>query len=294
MKDRQNGKQMELRYVVADFENWKRYEGIRTEVRALEEDIRRQGIQILRPEQVCIQELPVKECLVLSEKKELLYRAKELGMAVVQLELPQLPESAGAGKEMLPVVLLSMEGIDFEWLNHIWQRKWNIPWQILTTKRCYLMELSLEDLDELYEIYGEEGMTDYVEPLYDRETEEAYERAYIENMYGFYGYGMWLIREKENGRLIGRAGLENHEYEGKWELELGYLIAKPYQRKGYAYEVCLAILQYAAENLEYETVCCRVEAENLPSVALAEKLGFYRCGVVQENGHCYDRYERKL
>ena len=105
---------------------------------------------------------------------------------------------------------------------------------------------------------------------------------------------MWLIREKENGRLIGRAGLENHEYEGKWELELGYLIAKPYQRKGYAYEVCLAILQYAAENLEYETVCCRVEAENLPSVALAEKLGFYRCGVVQENGHCYDRYERKL
>ena len=46
MKDRQNGKQMELRYVVADFENWKRYGEIRAEVHALEADIRRQKIHI--------------------------------------------------------------------------------------------------------------------------------------------------------------------------------------------------------------------------------------------------------
>lgn len=66
-------------------------------------------------------------------------------------------------------------------------------------------------------------MTDFVEPLYDYETELEYQKAYIENMYGFYEYGMWLVFLKETGRLIGRAGLEHDE--------MGYMIAQQFQNQ---------------------------------------------------------------
>ena len=52
------------------------------------------------------------------------------------------------------------------------------------TDRCLIRELSLSDLPALYELYDKPGMTDFVEPLYDYETELEYQKAYIENMYG--------------------------------------------------------------------------------------------------------------
>ena len=77
-------------------------------------------------------------------------------------------------------------------------------------------------------------MTDFVEPLYDYETELEYQKAYIENMYGFYEYGMWLVLSRETGKLIGRAGLEHDE--------LGYMIAPELWNQGYATEVCRFII----------------------------------------------------
>lgn len=293
MKQRNEKKWIELRYVAADMEEWKENGEFLPGAEELAADLKCHGIRIVKPEPVCLKQLAAEEALLISEKKSLLHQAEKLGMAAVQLELPRLADdSQTAGSA--PVVLQSLEGIDFDWLNRIWQRKQNIPWRILDTKRCYLEELSLEDLDELYEIYEGPGMTAYVEALYDREKEEEYERAYIKNMYGFFGYGMWLVREKETDKLIGRAGLENHEYDGEWELELGYLIAVPYQRQGYAYEVCRAVIEYAREYLEYDFIHCRIEPDNKASVALAKKLGFQRIGTLEENGHHYDRYRLTL
>ena len=309
MKQRNEKKRIELRYVAADMEEWKENGEFLPGAEELAADLKCHGIRIVKPEPVCLKQLAAEEALLISEKKSLLHQAEKLGMAAVQLELPRLVEHSQTdgdapdevsrnGEEAecitLPVAFQSLEGIDFDWLNRIWQRKQNIPWRILNTKRCYLEELSLEDLDELYEIYEAPGMTAYVEPLYDREKEEEYERAYIKNMYGFFGYGMWLVREKETDKLIGRAGLENHEYDGEWELEIGYLIAVPYQRQGYAYEVCRAVIEYAREYLEYDSINCRIEPDNKASVTLAKKLGFQRIGTLEEDGHCYDRYRLTL
>lgn len=72
-------------------------------------------------------------------------------------------------------------------------------------------------------MYAEPGMTDYMEGLYEYEEELEYQKAYIENMYRFYGYGMWLVFEKKTGTLIGRAGVEHRE-ELNGDMELGYAI----------------------------------------------------------------------
>lgn len=171
----------------------------------------------------------------------------------------------------------SLAELDIEYLERVRRRYNHIPWDIGETDRCLIRELSLSDLPALYELYDKPGMTDYVEPLYDYETELEYQKAYIENMYGFYEYGMWLVFSKETGKLIGRAGLEHDE--------LGYMIAPELQNRGYATEVCRFIIDYARENTDFEELYCRIDERNEASVRLAKKLGFTNSGHVDEDIH---------
>lgn len=165
------------------------------------------------------------------------------------------------------------EEIGLTFLTRVYERYHGLPWTILVTERCVVKEFSLDYLDALFALYDGEGMTEYIEPLYPYEQEREYQEAYIRHMYGFYGYGMWIVCDRDTGALIGRAGLERREELGG-ELELGYVIGVPYQRKGYATEVCTAILQYAEEELEQSGVCCLIEKGNEVSEHLARKLGF--------------------
>lgn len=173
----------------------------------------------------------------------------------------------------------SLAELDIEYLERVRRRYNHIPWDIGETDRCLIRELSLSDLPALYELYDKPGMTDFVEPLYDYETELEYQKAYIENMYGFYEYGMWLVFSKETGKLIGRAGLEHNE--------MGYMIAPELQNRGYATEVCRFIIDYARENTDFEELYCRIDERNEASVRLAKKLGFTNSGHVDENLHTY-------
>lgn len=171
----------------------------------------------------------------------------------------------------------SLAELDIEYLERVRRRYNHIPWDIGETERCLIRELSLSDIPALYELYDKPGMTDYVEPLYDYETELEYQKAYIENMYGFYEYGMWLVFSKETGKLIGRAGLEHDE--------LGYMIAPELWNQGYATEVCRFIIDYARENTDFEELYCRIDERNTASVRLAKKLGFTNSGHVDEDIH---------
>ena len=63
----------------------------------------------------------------------------------------------------------------------------------------------------------------------EKEAELAYMKAYISQIYGFYGYGLWSVLLKEEGRVIGRAGLSVREgYEFP---ELGFVIEAAYQKR---------------------------------------------------------------
>lgn len=132
-----------------------------------------------------------------------------------------------------------------------------------------MRESIAQDYESFSSIYSMEGM-EYVEPL------ESYEQflSYLVNRYPFYGYGMWTITEKETGRVIGRAGLEEREVEGSVYTELGYLLSEDMRGRGIAYQVGKAILDYAKEVLYIEEIHVFIHPKNTPSKMLAEKLGF--------------------
>lgn len=185
-------------------------------------------------------------------------------------------------------VIEQMEEVAYESLELGYLRLTGKPWQILTTQRCLVRETTTEDVDEFYNIYKEPSITYYMEDLFaDREEECAYIRDYIKNVYAFYGYGMWTVLEKTDGHVIGRAGIVWRE--GFDIPELGFVIGVPDQRKGYAYEVCEAILSYGKKELGFDRIQAIIMEGNEKSKALCFKLGFAYEDKQEMNGVKYDR-----
>ena len=174
--------------------------------------------------------------------------------------------------------------MEASYLDRVYRRFHHLPWEITRTKRCILREMTMDDLPELFALYEDSEVTRYMEGLLPYEEEVEKQKAYIVNRYPFYEYGLWMVCDKDTGEIIGRAGLEDRDLGEESVVELGYLIRPDYQGKGYAKEVCQAILDYAWEELGFEEVNCFIEEENLPSVALAKSLGFtYVCAHMEGN-----------
>lgn len=170
-----------------------------------------------------------------------------------------------------------IEDIDDAYKERVYRRFCGLPWDITETNRLKIREITVEDVPRLYELYSGEGITKYMEPLFSEpEKEMEYTKAYIKNVYQFYGYGMWVIELKKDCEIIGRAGLEYKEgFDG---LELGFMLGTAYQHQGYAYEACEAVLQYGMNTLGVTEFCAFVNEDNTASVRLCERLGFVKAG----------------
>ncbi|MCM1386025.1 MAG: GNAT family N-acetyltransferase [Bacillus sp. (in: Bacteria)] len=182
----------------------------------------------------------------------------------------------------------NLSEIEYKSLELAYLRLTGQPWDILETDRCRIRETTTDDIDSFYEIYKEPSITKYLEDLYtDKEEEIAYIRDYIKNVYGFYGYGMWTVIEKNSGEIIGRAGISLRE--GYDIPELGFVIGVPWQRQGYAYEVCRAIFAYGQKELGFTRFHALVMKGNGKSKRLCEKLGFTFWEDVEMDGVVYER-----
>lgn len=239
-----------------------------------------------------LHQLRPEECLLLGATDRTLSLKGGMKVAAAGVVNPRLPSQSLAQVKM---VVEGFDEVDFYFLERIYQREHGIPWTVIETERCLLREMALEDLDGLYQLYQGKNITRYMEGLYeDREKEEEYTRAYIRDMYGFYGYGMWIAVEKGSGRMVGRAGLSHRDIHGRLSLELGYLVGEAFQNQGFATELCEGILQFAREGTEFEEINCLIEKENVVSVHLAKKLGFLWQEELDIQGKKMQRYTKKL
>ena len=175
-------------------------------------------------------------------------------------------------------IIDDLKSCDDEYLEIVFSRCKGLPVKVFETKRTFVREMTLDDLLELYELYDDEEIRKYVDALYEYEEEKEFTKKYIENMYGFYGYGLWLVFDSANGALIGRIGISIRNLDGEEVRELGYVIKKEYRRKGYAIEVCKAAMEYAFEFPEIDKIYIVTHSENMASIGVANKLGFEYIG----------------
>lgn len=175
-----------------------------------------------------------------------------------------------------------------EYVDKVYRRLKGLPWDILETERCLIRETTPEDVDDFFRIYSDPAITKYMDGLYpEPEQERQYIREYIEKVYTFYEFGVWTVVERQSGTVIGRAGFAYRE--GYNDPELGFIIGVPWQRKGYAEEVCRAVLEYGWSMLGFEQVQALVEPGNKVSLRLCAKLGFQEKEKIEMQGKVYIR-----
>lgn len=164
------------------------------------------------------------------------------------------------------------EEVSVSYLNLVYCHEKKIPATIAETKRCFIREMTNNDMDALYEILTDEETAKYL-PAKTGSKEEELEKlsSYVSCVYSFFEYGYWGVYLKETGELIGRAGFK----EGEFPPEAGYVIKRSEWGKGLATEVLTELVRYAEDELGCTEVYANIDEKNVASLRVAEK-----CGVI--------------
>ena len=166
---------------------------------------------------------------------------------------------------------------------------------ILETPRLRLRKLTLDDLEPLAALYADKEIRQYFPDGTDgtltyAETKEEIEWI-IDVYYGQYGYGLWATIHKETGAFIGRCGLIPWKLDDQpdvVQVEVAYLLDKPYWRQGLGTEAARAIRDYAFETLGLERIICMVDPQNAASQKVAANTGFvFEKEYTDKYGLCY-------
>lgn len=215
---------------------------------------------------------------------------KKLGLAVTGYQAEGEPLTHFS----VNYVVSELAMVDDDYFNLIYMRAHNIPLLIARTERTIIREMTVDDLPAMYELYSDEAVAKWVEPLYEYEKELEFTKAYIENVYSFYGYGLWLVFDRRTGELIGREGISMREIDGEKRCELGYIIRGDRQRQGMGFEVSTAVMEYAVDCLMIDELWLCIEKNNTASIGLGKKLGFTLYGSSVCDGKDCCLYRKKL
>jgi [ribosomal protein S5]-alanine N-acetyltransferase len=143
---------------------------------------------------------------------------------------------------------------------------------VIETERLSLRELNLGDLDFVSEMLADPEVMRFYPKRYSREESQAWVERQMRR-YEECGHGLWLVIEQTSAQPVGQVGLAMQEVEGTWEAEIGYLIHRPYWRRGYATEAALGVRRYSFDVLGKNRVISLIRPENTPSQGVARKLG---------------------
>jgi RimJ/RimL family protein N-acetyltransferase len=96
--------------------------------------------------------------------------------------------------------------------------------------------------------------------------------------WALHGHGMWALERKSDRRLVGRVGfLDPVGWPG---CELGWLLERSAWGQGYAQEAALAARAFGRDALGIGALISLIRADNVPSIALARRLGARHDGEV--------------
>ena len=170
-----------------------------------------------------------------------------------------------------------------------------MPKQILETERLNVCELATGDLP-----FVERMLTDpltmrfWPRPYTKEESAQWIERH--QARYRSDGCGYWLLSLR-SGEPIGQVGvlIQTIELPPSLAIEppiygLGYILHHPFWGHGYATEAANACLTWAFEEFNPPHVIALVRPENLPSIAVAERIGMVDSGTVMYSGFNHKVY----
>jgi RimJ/RimL family protein N-acetyltransferase len=89
-----------------------------------------------------------------------------------------------------------------------------------------------------------------------------------------HGFGLWLLRDRATGAMVGRGGLQHTFVGGYSEVEVGWSIVPERWGQGLATELALLSVDVAFTDLGLHEIVAFTQPDNLASRRVMEKAGF--------------------
>jgi RimJ/RimL family protein N-acetyltransferase len=147
---------------------------------------------------------------------------------------------------------------------------------IFKSKRLLFRHLELGDLDDLYALYSDPEMRRYFpDGTLSREATREELEWFLDGHPKHPELGLWATIHKETGQFLGRCGLLPWMIDGRFEVEVAYMIAKTHWGEGLGTEAAQAVLDYGFANLGLKRLICLISHGNAASIRVAEKIGMH-------------------
>jgi RimJ/RimL family protein N-acetyltransferase len=160
---------------------------------------------------------------------------------------------------------------------------------ILTTERLHLRAMTEADLDFLSAMLGHpEVMEHYPKPL-----DRAYAHDWLTRVLASYaraGHGFWLAELRESAEPVGQIGLLPQDINGRPEVEVAYMLARPFWGRGLATEGARACRDHALGTMAVPRVVSMIRPPNQRSLRVAANLGMKPIGHTLHKGLEHDLY----
>jgi len=152
----------------------------------------------------------------------------------------------------------------------------NVP--CLETERLVLRGHRLEDFPAIRDIWANPQVTKYISGK-PRPQEECWLKFLRATAFWVHlGYGYWVVEEKATGAIAGEVGFGEFKREiapsNLGEPDIGWALAADHHGKGYGLEAARAAIAWGDANKIGSPMSCIVNVANIPSIRIAERLGF--------------------
>ena len=164
------------------------------------------------------------------------------------------------------------------------------------TDRLLCEQPDAADAGDYRRLFGSPEIGEWLRPPpLDPATAEVIDRRLFRDRADWdeYGFGPWVLRERESGDFVGRAGLAWIMIEGGPMVELPWAVLPDHQGRGYATEAALAAVG-TARDLELDRVVSLALRDNRASLRVMEKAGLTMVGEVRHAGLPHLLYELRL
>lgn len=144
---------------------------------------------------------------------------------------------------------------------------------MLETERLLLREFDEDDLEAFFLLCSVPEVVRYTGFSLDN-IEQARENLRTRPMADYlkHGYGRWACVLKEDGTVMGFAGLKYLDELN--EVDLGYRFLPEYWGRGLATEAARPVVDYGFRELQLDSILGLVDPANKASVRVLEKTGF--------------------
>lgn len=143
------------------------------------------------------------------------------------------------------------------------------------TERLRLRRFTGDDLPFLFSFYSDPEIARFIGGVKTlEETSQLLETRILAYYDAHPGLGVWMMSTQDGAMPVGFALLNN--LQGESLIQVGYSVARAHWNRGYATEICTALLRYGYAELHLPNIVAITNRENLVSQHVLEKAGL-RC-----------------